>query len=235
MLVENALGIAGRPRGIAEHAGLALRALDPGIIAVLGVEQGLERAVVEADVMVDGGPLVLEAVDDRLEQFVVEEDLILGMVGDVDELLVEQARIDRVDDAAHADRAVPGDQVIMVVHGQGADPVAALQAHLLKRLRELPRIACDAGPAGALDPAVGPAGDDFASAVLALGMVDEPRHAQLEILHPAQHSNSPAPSMRGSLFAYETSASLGASATDRRTARIPPTRSIRAASSASTL
>ena len=63
-------------------------------------------------------------------------------------------------------------------------------AHAFKRLRELPRIACDAGPVGAGLGAVGPVGDDLAPAMLALGMVDQPRHAQLAILHPAQHRTS---------------------------------------------
>ena len=56
MLVEHALGIAGGAGGVAEHAGLALRALHPGIVAVIAGNQVFELAIVEADIMVDRRP-----------------------------------------------------------------------------------------------------------------------------------------------------------------------------------
>ena len=60
-----------------------------------------------------------------------------------------------------------------------------LTAEPLKRLGELAGVPRHAGPGGAGFAAIGPAGDDFAPAMLACGVVDQPRYAQLEILHAA--------------------------------------------------
>jgi hypothetical protein len=124
VLVEHALGIAGRAARVAEHHRLALVALDPGIILVLGGDQGVELAIVEADIMLDRRPARLQPLDHRREGLVVEQHPVLGMVADIDELLVEQARVDGVEDPAGADRAVPGDEVAAVVHRERPDPVA---------------------------------------------------------------------------------------------------------------
>ncbi len=75
-----------------------------------------------------------ELVDDGGECLVEEQDTILGVVEDVDELLLEQPRIDGVDDAPHADRAVPGDHVPAMVHRQRRHPVALADAKPLQRV-----------------------------------------------------------------------------------------------------
>ena len=196
VLVEHTLGISGRAAGVAQHARLALRSLDPGIIPVMRGEEIAEFPVVEADIMFDAGPLRLEPLDDRRECAVVEKHAIVGMVGDVDQLLVEQARIDRVDDAAHPDRAIPGDQMVMMVHAERRDPVPALQAHRLERLGELAGLAGDPGPVGAGDAPVGPGADHFAASMFTLGMFEHARDPKLEILHPANHAAPPHSSRR---------------------------------------
>src|SRR3546814_5189503 len=53
MLIENALWIAGRAAGVAEHRRLALVAFDPGIIVAFGGDQILELAIIETDIMLD--------------------------------------------------------------------------------------------------------------------------------------------------------------------------------------
>src|SRR3546814_18936284 len=58
--------------------------------------------------MFNRGPARPQAIDDRLERPIVEQYAILGMVGYINQLVVEQPRIDRVDDPAHADRPIPG-------------------------------------------------------------------------------------------------------------------------------
>ena len=106
MLVEHALGVAGGAAGVAKAAGIALVALVPAVIAVLGGDPGVEL-VLEADEMLDRRPLRLQPLDDRLEGLVVDEDAVLGVVADIGKLLVEQARVERMQHPAHADRAIP--------------------------------------------------------------------------------------------------------------------------------
>ena len=83
------------------------------------------------------------------------------MVGDVDELLVEQPRVDRVDHPAHPDRAVPGDEMVAWFIAERGDAVAGLacpiRSSACASLRASRR---DAGPVGARLAAVGPAGDE---------------------------------------------------------------------------
>jgi hypothetical protein len=184
--VEHALRIAGGAAGVAEHARLALGAFHPLVIAVLGVKHRLETVrsqIVEADVMADAAPLCAEAIDERLERLVVEHHAVFGVVGDVNELFVEQARVDRVDDATHADRAVPGDEVMRVVHRQRRDPVTGRYAELFKRLGEFTRVLGDARPVGARLATVGPVADEFPRAVFARRVVDQAGNTKLEILH----------------------------------------------------
>src|SRR3546814_6331773 len=74
-----------------------------------------------------------------------------------------------------------------VVHRQRRDPIAGLAAQPFKRLGELPRIGSDPGPIGPAFASVGPARHDFAMRMFARGMIEQARHAQLEILHRSQH------------------------------------------------
>ena len=67
------------------------------------------NSVVEADVMLDRRPSAASSARPSARTPVVEQHAVLGMVGDIFELIVEQARIDGVEHAAHADRAVPAD------------------------------------------------------------------------------------------------------------------------------
>src|SRR3546814_15112005 len=83
MLIENALWIAGRAAGVAEHRRLALVAFDPGIIVAFGGDQILELAIIETDIMLDRLPSRFQPPDERCQGGVVEEDYILGWVGDV--------------------------------------------------------------------------------------------------------------------------------------------------------
>lgn len=129
MLVQHALGVAGGAAGVAKHARVALGSFHPGEVAVLGVDERAETVLavpVHDDVTLDRRPAVADPVDDRLKGAVVEEHAVLGMVGDEGELVVEQPRIDRVDHAAHPNRAVPRCQVVRVVHRQRRDAVAGL-------------------------------------------------------------------------------------------------------------
>ena len=76
MLIEYALGIAGRSAGIAEADRLPLVTVHPSVISVLGIDPAAEtilvRIRVEADVVLDRRPFRFHALDDRRESAIVK-------------------------------------------------------------------------------------------------------------------------------------------------------------------
>ena len=137
--------------------------------------------------MLDRGPVRLQPVHQRLELRVVEQHLILGVIGDVDELLIKQARIDRMQDAADAHCAVPAHQMATVVHRQRRDPVTLSDTQCLERLRHPLGVVTDASPISPRFVPVGPARDNFAAAIFARGMIDQRSNPKRPVLHPTQH------------------------------------------------
>ncbi len=114
------------------------------------------------------------------------------MVHDVDQIFVEQPDVDCMDHPAAAYGAIPGGKVAVVVHGEGRHPVAGFQPKADKSLRHPPGFARDARPVGSFDPAIGPARDDLARAMLARGIVDDVADAQVPVLHRVYgHFSSP--------------------------------------------
>ena len=81
----------------------------------------------------------LQLLDQRHEHRIEEQPAILGVIDDVDDLLFEQPRIDRVADEAGAGHAVVDLEVPEVIPGQRGDAIAGLQpsrASALASLRE---------------------------------------------------------------------------------------------------
>ena len=66
---------------------------------------------------------------------IIHQNLILGMVHDVDQVFVKQPDINRMDHPAKANGTVPRSQMAVMVHRKRGDPVAFLEAHCCKRLR----------------------------------------------------------------------------------------------------
>jgi len=54
---------------------------------------------------------------------------------DIFELIVEQARVHGVEHAPHPWHPEPGDEVPVVVHGEGRHAIAGPHARILERLR----------------------------------------------------------------------------------------------------
>jgi hypothetical protein len=74
----------------------------------------------------------------------------------------------------------------IVVHPQGCDSIARLQAKPLERLGHPPRIVSEPLPIRSNGGAVRPRCDDLPLAVLALGMIHEPHDPERPVLHRAQ-------------------------------------------------
>ena len=80
-----------------------------------------------------------QLLDGREQVEVDEEELIVGVVDDVDDLLGEEPRVVRVADRAHAGDAVVELEVTVAIPGQRTDPVADLDAEVEQGLGDLLR------------------------------------------------------------------------------------------------
>ena len=131
-----------------------------------------------------------QLLDGRQQVQVDEEELILGVIDDVDDLLGKEARVDRVADRAHAGNAVVQLEVAVAVPGQRADAVADLDAQREQRLGDLLRARVGVAIGVAMDRAFDGAGDDLGVAVVEGGMLDELRNQKRAVLHEAEHRAS---------------------------------------------
>ena len=197
VFVQHALRVPRRAAGITQHAGIAFVDARPFRIAILGADPVLERdgigpcGRIETDVMVHRRPAVLHQVDDGLEGGIIQHHAIFGVVDDVIELILEQAGVHGVQDAAGPGGAVPGDEMARMVHRQRGDPVALADAELGQRQLHLQRIAANPRPVGARFAAVGPVSHMLARSVFARRMVDQAAYDQIPILHGSQQLVSP--------------------------------------------
>ena len=106
----------------------------PIIGAVLCANQ--RRIVgVETHIMLDRVQMRFQPLDHRREHRIIHQHAVFGMVDNVDQLLVKQPNVERVDHAAHANHAVPGRQVAVMIHCKGCDPVPRVHPQCDQRLR----------------------------------------------------------------------------------------------------
>ena len=158
MLIENAFWVASRTAGVAEHARRAFIAVGPLGIPVVRRDPILKPAGrIVTDIVFDRCPLRFKPVNDWLKHSVIEQNLILSMIGDIDQLFVEQPWIDRVEDTANANRAVPADQMAAVVHCKGRDAVTRFYSRRAQSLCHPERIPADTRPVRARFAAICPA------------------------------------------------------------------------------
>jgi len=133
--------------------------------------------------MLDPLQLGPDALDDRQKHCVEQQHTVFGMIDDIDELLVEQTWVHRVEHPAHSRAAVPADEMVAMVHRERRDAVALFHSQLHHRGGEPACICSGLAPGRSRHAAVGPARDDLASGMLARGMVDQARHEQRLALH----------------------------------------------------
>jgi hypothetical protein len=139
------------------------------------------------DVALDGRQPLLQPLHQRHEGEVEEEQPVLGVVDDVDDLLVEEPRVDRVIDRADAGDAVPGLEMPPGVPGERRDAVAEPEAVPGQALRHLQGARADLAIAGAMDRALDRARHDWPRRMLRRGVVDDAVDEQGPVLHEALH------------------------------------------------
>ena len=216
--VQDALGVARGAAGVTEGGGLVLLELGVLVARALGGQQllvvqlarqlGLGALAHDHEVL-DGLELVGH-LGQRLDQRGVHQhDLVLGVVGHVHQLLLEQADVQRVQHGAHGGHGHVGLQVLLGVPGVGGHAVAVAHAQLGQRGAQALGALGHLGVAGARGgtrvrprPSRG-----FATARLAqrhhLGVGVDPLHAaqdvgrgQRELLHrPVKRQGSSSPRM----------------------------------------
>ena len=135
--------------------------------------------------------MILHRRDQRHEGGVEEEELVLGVIDDVDQLLGREPRVDRV---AHGPDA--GDRVIelemaVAVPGEGRDPVAKLHPLRLQPVGKL------AGPfhgvriGVAVHVSLGADRDDLALRILLCAEFQNLADQQRTLHHHALHGSPP--------------------------------------------
>ena len=132
-----------------------------------------------------------DTLEQTHEHDVGEHELILGVIEDVDELLLEQPRIDRVADASAARNGVVQLHVSVIVPRERRDPRIAAGAEAIERIREPPRTGKairEGVPVTRIVP-----GDryDFTARVIALGVSHDRRDRQRYVHHQAVHLSLP--------------------------------------------
>jgi hypothetical protein len=187
--VERALRIAGRARGVAEAGGAVLVEARPFERLALLADQFLVLLVHRHEVP-DALQLRLELLDQRREGGVVEHHLVLGVIGDVGDLLGEEPRVDGVDHGAAAGDRVVDLVVPEAVPGEGGDAVVALHAELPQGVGEAAGARVRLSVGIAVDAALHRFRHDLGRAVMAVGMADQAADQQRHVHHQAVHDSS---------------------------------------------
>ena len=130
------------------------------------------------------------AFDDRQQVEVDEDHLVLGMVGDIGDVLGRQPRVERVQHRADAGNAEIELEMAIGVPGDGADPVAELDAQPLQRLGQLLGALARVPVAVAVDRPLDRARHDLDVGIVGGGEVDDLRNQQRTVLHQAEHGVS---------------------------------------------
>jgi hypothetical protein len=112
------------------------------------------------------------------------------VIDDVRELLVKQARVDRVNDCAHAGHGVVEFEVAIAVPRERADAIAASHAKSREGARELPRARVGGAVRIAMDRPLHGTRYDLGVAMEAIRMVDQRRDRKRHVHHQALHRSS---------------------------------------------
>ena len=202
MAVERAFGVAGGSGGVAKRGGapfVQFRPLD--ITGLRGNQRLVARQVRGATCRLAalfGQPhnparrreMRRQALDQRGKARIHKEQAVRGMIDDVNDLLVEEPRVDRVADRTNARDCVIKFEVAKPVPREGRDPVAASDPEPLQCASQLLGPVFCLGIGVAVDSALDGSRDDLRLAMIDSGMFDYRRdqerslHIKPCIVHP---------------------------------------------------
>ena len=187
--VEDALRHPGRAARVAHRGRLVLVQLRVLVVVRIGSGEQLLVGVLDHEDVLDRGP-VGELLPER-QQALVDDDGLVARVGrDVGEVVRVQAQVERVQDEPAAGDPEVGLQVRVVVPAERRDAVAALEAELLQRDRELARAPAEIGERVGVEAPVRQPRHDLLMREVRLGPLQDGRQRQLEVHHQALHDCS---------------------------------------------
>ncbi len=196
--VDHALGVAGRAARVAHRRRLALIELGPLVARLLGtdelvvgqrVAQARGVALSDDDDVLDGLALVADPGEQGRDGAVDDHHLVLPVVDHVGQLLGEQADVEGVEHRPHRGHGQVRLEVLLVVPGEGPDPVIRAHTEPAQGLGQLLGSRRDLRE-GRLPVTVGLDGDHTAVAVDRLATTEDAAHQERPVLHRAQHSRS---------------------------------------------
>ena len=200
--VQHPLGMARGAGGIAQRAGLALiqgrpvEVIGVGLKQMLVARDSVQRRVGHVlpggqhDPLAHRGALRRNRLDQGHKVRIDKHHLILGVVDDVHDLFGEQARVDRMADAAAARCGVIGLEVPIVVPGQGGDPGAARQIPGRHGIGQAARAPEGIAIGVAMARVIAGYRDNLAIAVHLLCVAHDRGDSQRDIHHQTVHGNS---------------------------------------------
>ena len=198
MRIRDAFRVAGRPRRVAHRGGASFVDLRPREARLLGREQLFVSKDVAGqstrvafrraghDVRLDGLEVGCDARKQGNEGIVDDDDLVLGVVDDVRQLVREEPQVQRVHHSAHTRNGEIRLEMLLRVPAERSDAVAGFDAESLQCGREP---LCSVSYLCEGRAAVGPAleGGDFAIRIDGAAMTEDHADRQGEVLHRALH------------------------------------------------
>jgi len=139
------------------------------------------------DVALDVRQARLQLLHQRHEGEIEHHQPISRVVHDVDELILEEARVHGVIDRADARDAVPGFEVSPRVPGQRRDPVAGPDPLAVETFCDPECPAADLAVGRAMHRSLDRAGQHGPVAMLDRRVVDDAMHEKGPVLHQAEH------------------------------------------------
>ena len=141
--------------------------------------------------MLDGLELGEELGEQRHQRVVDDNDLVLGVVRDVDDLLGEQPHVEGVQDRAHRRRREVGLDVLLVVPHERGHDVALADTEVGQRVREAGGVAADLGVRRG-PRAIGCGSDELAASVDRAAVLEDPPYVEGDVHHRRLHGGLPA-------------------------------------------
>ncbi len=202
--VDDALGVSGGAAGVAHRGGLAfVDVLGPvvdrggsgeqvlvGVQVLAGPGERSQIGVPDDDHVLDRLHLRKQGGQQWYEGGVDDDDLVLGVFGDVEELLGEEPDVEGVQDGAHRGDGQVGLEVLVAVPHEGGDPLVGVDAEIAEGAGQPRGPLAELGVGGA-PYAVAGIGADLAGTEHGGGVSHDRGDGEREVLHGGKHRPLP--------------------------------------------
>jgi hypothetical protein len=184
--VDDAFRVAGGAGGVADHRGGVLVERRPREGGGLGGEE-LLVVVLDDDGATEGGDARGEALEQRDEGAVDDDDAVLGVPGDVGELVGVKPEVEGVEHRPHGRDGEVRLEVLLVVPAQRRDAVPGPDAEPRERRGQTAATIDDVAVGGARERPVGAPRDDLARREEGAGALEEVGEREGDAHHEALH------------------------------------------------